>query len=649
MAAPPPSASTRPAPLNDAPLTEPPLLPENATAEEREAHWYKYIYRGDRMPQLTLRAVLMGGLLGMLMSISNLYTTLQVGWSFGVAITACVLSFVIWNGFRLVSGGRLSEMSILENNCMQSTASAAGYSTGSTLGTAFGALLLITGAHVRWYQLTPFILFTALMGTFIAIPMKRQMINIERLPFPSGTAAAETLTSLYSKGAEALRKAYALLLALVSGVTIGFFRFQEGLLAWVDKAHAALFRIPDLIPFPARWTSIKQGTLEGFGFEPSVLLIGAGMIMGIRVTFSMLGGSILLYFVLAPWLLDNNTAWPGEPNFNISPTGFFSPRRWGLWGGTSLLVSASIASLILQWRTFARAFGIFKRRDDEVSDLGRDIEVPGSWLLWGIIPLGIATVLTQYYAFDIPLLLGTIAVFMSFIIALVCCRATGETDTTPIGPMGKVTQLMYALLARGDMTINLMSAGATGGAGMPAADLLTDLKSGYLLGANPRKQFLAQLSGVFFGTLAVVPAWYLMVPNKEALDKFALPATNMWRAFAEMLNSGLDSLPLSAKYAIVIGGIIGILLAVIPAFFPRSGPYMPSAMGLGLAFAFPFQNSLSFALGASIVWIWCKISRRHGETYSVPIASGLIAGESMILAMLAIIAALPTALKTLLN
>src|SRR6185436_1401072 len=116
-------------------------------------------------------------------------------------------------------------------------------------------------------------------------------------------------------------------------------------------------------------------------------------------------------------------------------------------------------------------------------------------------------------------------------------------------------------------------------------DLLTDLKSGYLLGANPRKQFLAQLTGVFFGTVAIVPAWYLMVPNKEALEKFALPATNMWMAFAQMLNKGLDSLPLSAKYAIAIGGGIGILLALIPAIFPKAGPYMPSAMGLGLSLA----------------------------------------------------------------
>ena len=91
----------------------------------------RHVYQGDTVPQLTPRAVIMGAVLGMLMSAANLYTTLKIGWSFGVAITACVLSYVIWNLLRALSGGRLTPMSMLENNCMQSTASAAGYSTGS--------------------------------------------------------------------------------------------------------------------------------------------------------------------------------------------------------------------------------------------------------------------------------------------------------------------------------------------------------------------------------------------------------------------------------------------------------------------------------------------------------------------------------------
>ena len=106
---------------------------------------------------------------------------------------------------------------------MQSTASAAGYSTGSTIATAFGALLLIDPdhRHYPWHVVGAFTLLTGAMGVLLAIPMKRQMINHEQLPFPSGIAAATTLRSLYSEGRDAVRQAYALVVALLAGAVIG--------------------------------------------------------------------------------------------------------------------------------------------------------------------------------------------------------------------------------------------------------------------------------------------------------------------------------------------------------------------------------------------------------------------------------------------
>src|SRR5438874_2448829 len=291
-----------------------PIKGFKGTPEEIERQWFEKIYtgRGDSQKQLTLRAVLMGGVLGMFMSISNLYTTLKLGWSFGVAITACVLSYVIWSGIRAVSGGKLSQMSVLENNCMQSTASAAGYSTGGTIAIAFGALLLIEGSHQRWYVVAPFALLTAALGVFLAIPLKRQMVNQEQLKFPSGIAAAETLRSLYSHGVEALKKAYSLLVALAAGGVIGLLHTFNTLAEqlrnagrpqlWLEKLQPYLL-LPEQLNFP-RWLSpVGRGQMAGLAFEPSVLLIGAGMIVGLRVSLSMLAGGILLYYLVAPHLL----------------------------------------------------------------------------------------------------------------------------------------------------------------------------------------------------------------------------------------------------------------------------------------------------------------------------------------------------------
>src|SRR5262245_27458188 len=114
------------------------------TPEEIERQWYDQVYvgRGDRIPQLTWRAVVMGSVLGGVLSITNLYIGLKAGWGFGVAITACILSYAIWTTLHRVGLAR-TPMTILENNCMQSTASSAGYSTGGTLVSAFAAYMLI--------------------------------------------------------------------------------------------------------------------------------------------------------------------------------------------------------------------------------------------------------------------------------------------------------------------------------------------------------------------------------------------------------------------------------------------------------------------------------------------------------------------------
>jgi uncharacterized oligopeptide transporter (OPT) family protein len=629
-----------------------PTLPADATPEQKDEHWFKYVYQGDRMPQLTLRGILMGSFLGFFMAASNLYTTLKLGWSFGVVVTAVVLSFVLWNGLRFLSGGRLGPMSMLENNSMASCASAAGYSTGSTVGTAVGALLLVNGQHLPWTTLAAFVFVTAALGVFIAVPMKRQMINYEQLPFPTGTAAAETLRSLYTAGSEAMRKAYALLWALLASIIIGFFRTYGTLVdVLADTGHnvAGLQRlrkavsIPEDIAFGGFLNPLARGNMTGLGFEPSVLLMGAGMLMGVRVCFSMLAGAALLYYVVAPWALAHDAANAGiagyVPSFTLRPEGSFNPIRWGLWGGTSLMVFASLTTLALDWRTVGRAFSLFRggSRGQAHAELSA-IEVPGTWLLAGLIPFGLGMIAVLNLAFQVSLPLGLVAVLLTTVVSLVCCRATGETDTTPTGAMGKVTQLLFAVLpgAAGNATINLMSAGATSSAGMGSADLLTDLKSGYLLGANPRKQFLAQFIGVFVGTLAILPAWYLMVPTRERLEAFNPPATNMWKAVADLLTQGIHMLPRTAVWLIVAGSLVGILLPVLEKLFPRLRPYLPSAMGLGLSWVVVFQNSLSFALGASLVWLWSRWSPRRSESYSVPIASGFIAGESLIAAAIAI-------------
>src|ERR1700757_2450743 len=226
-----------------------PVAGFKGTPEEIERQWHEQVYRGrgDSMAQLTWRAVLMGACLGGVLSLTNLYIGLKAGWGFGVAITASILSYAIWTSLLKVGLAR-TPMTILENNFMQSTASSAGYSPGGTLVSAFAAYIIVNHQPMSVPLMLAWVFFIAVLGVTMAIPMKRQMINIEQLRFPSGVAAAETLRALHAKSSEGLRAAKALgLAALIAAIdkfwaeglsTIGasLERFSSGtLLAGLQK------------------------------------------------------------------------------------------------------------------------------------------------------------------------------------------------------------------------------------------------------------------------------------------------------------------------------------------------------------------------------------------------------------------------------
>src|SRR5262249_12478065 len=161
---------------------------------------------------------------------------------------------------------------------------------------------------------------------------------------------------------------------------------------------------------------------------------------------------------------------------------------------------------------------------------------------------------------------SAIAVALSFWLALVACRVTGETDTTPVGAMGKVTQLTFGALSPGNVNVNLMSANITAGAATSSADLLTDLKTGHLLGANPGQQFVAEFSGIFVGTVVSVLAFAVLVPNAQVLgtDQFPAPAAQTWSAVAKALGQGLSSLEPLKLWLILAGSIVGVVLTLAP-------------------------------------------------------------------------------------
>ncbi len=262
-------ATTETAPPNDD--FELPVGGFEGTPDEIERQWFEQVYRGrgDSMLQLTWRAVIMGSLLGSVLSLTNLYIGLKAGWSFGVAITACILSYALWTAlFRM--GLVKSNMSILENNCMQSTASSAGYSTGGTLISAFAAYMILNpNDPLSLPVMLGWVFFLAVLGVTMAIPMKRQMVNVEQLRFPSGIAAAETLRALHSHGDRGMRAAKALGIAGIAAACIEF--WADGLDLIGDK----LATFPGLLWAPgilaqAMLAVARCGAAERFRSRPGL-------------------------------------------------------------------------------------------------------------------------------------------------------------------------------------------------------------------------------------------------------------------------------------------------------------------------------------------------------------------------------------------
>jgi uncharacterized oligopeptide transporter (OPT) family protein len=607
-------------------------LPPAEVAQMDEETWRARAFRGEEAPQLTIRAIAMGSALGGLLALTNVYVGLKAGWAVPVNLTACILSFAIWNALLRIGLAR-SPLSILETNCMQSTASSAGYSTGAVMVSAIPALLVLstTATNPRGEQpgallLVGWTFFTALLGVCLAIPMKRSLIDDERLPFPSGMAAATLLQSLYGSGSEALTRARALAAAaLVAGVGPLLMDLRLGRDATGERTPLLPADSPIFDWLPARGVDPRTGAALAPSdwtmlLDHKLALVGGGVLVGLRVSASMVAGGLLLAYALGPAALAAGAAkGPGT-----------AWREIGLWLGAPMMVAAGLTAFALRGPTILRALRGIRTRPL----VGSELEVPGSWFVAGTAVAGLAIAAIGHASFGIPWPMGLLAVALTFVLSLVAARATGETDVTPTGPLGKIVQLTYGILLPQNASANLMTAAITANASTAAADLLTDLKAGRALGAHPRRQFVAQLAGIFAGTAATVAGYYVLVPDATALvgerPRFPAPAMQQWLAVARLFSEGLSHLHPMARQAIGGGVALGVALTLLERLAPRARRWLPSATGLGIGFIFPFQYPLSFFVGALGAAIWRRRREAAAERFAIPIASGLIAGESIV-------------------
>ena len=640
------------------------------TRAQKDEWWFSNVYRGD-VPQLTIRSGLTGFLLGGVLAATAMYIGGKTGISIGVGLTSVILSFAV---FRLLhSAGLGRDFTILENNCTQSIATAAGYMI-SPLIASLAAYMLVTGRIIPWWQMALWMVVVAILGVLVAFPMKRRFINEDQLPFPEGRASGVVLDALYTGAAEAGMFKARLLALTALGAGLYQLLISDG---WMKLLQFKLLRIDRWAGLKEPWTLHER--LDTYYYDaaarlnlwiPKILgtdvrqlglrltldtaMLGVGGLMGIRIATSCLLGAFINFVILAPIMIQH-----GDIVQRIGPGGAVMPisraeivNQWALWWGVTMMVVGSLVSLLGRPEIFTAAFKSLRRtaRTDPAAagaaaDPLRSIELPLGVSFVGVPIFCVLGATVTHEFFGVPWLLAFISLPLILLLTVICTNSMALTSWTPTGALSKITQFSMGAIDRTNPASNLIPAGMTGEIAANAANLLSDIKPGYMLGAKPRQQAIGHVIGIFSGTLVCTPLFFLLFlpPDQNGVrststivsDHFAMPAALQWKGVADLIAKGISHLPPSAVASMIVAAVCAAAIEIIG--IATRGRLALSAVSIGLGVVLPPEYTLAMWAGALMFWL---MGRRYstagtrGYAYwkegCEPICAGLISGSALV-------------------
>jgi uncharacterized oligopeptide transporter (OPT) family protein len=543
---------------------------------------------------LGIRTVLMGVGIGSVCAVSNLYVSLKTGWTLPVMTTAVLVGFAITRALPTRSGGSTSPGRALRSSLgsaeafvLASLASATAYMPGGGNATALPALVMLGGSEPSALVLALWFATVAVLGTLLA-PLVRRHVAGE-LPFPTAAAAATLATTLGDDASRAAPPRAARTLGL------------SGVFGAAAAAARVAFHIPPTLAAPGRAGAYT------FGVDMSLVLASAGALMNAKTAISTLIGAVLTYGLLAPVLVAHGLA---EASYR-SLVGFT------VWPSAALLVSSALVELAFDVRAFGRG------------------EKSGGFFVRGAFPLaGVAALAVGlgHVAFGIPIGLALLALPIAVAVSVVAIRVMGETDVVPTKALAPLAQLVFGAAGHG-LAGPVMAPNLTSSVALHAADTAGSLEAARAAGASARTVVAARVLGCVVGGAVVTFAYRAIVPDAGQLPTAELPVPGvlLWRSVALAMSQGLDELGPAARAGIASGAAIGVALAVLGRVLPaRLARWVPSAAGLGSGMVLPASNAIAIALGAAL----SKGARTRVDV--APIASGLIAGESLVAVLLQI-------------
>ncbi len=590
--------------------------------------------------ELTWQSVVGACLVSSVVAGSYPYIVLKLGYGPNASVVSAFLGAVFLNLTAYKTKGRNRFL----NNIIQT----AGTSAASTafmcvVAAAFGYLdrndTVTMHLRIAPWPMFAWLTCSGMIGVVFTVLFRMYFLSDPKMIFASGVAAAETIEVLDSHWQEARQKIRLLALAAFASAGVN----------WLREAMALL---PTLyLAKPYR-----------MGFEWSFLSIGSGVLVGLNVGISMLLGTFVTAFIIGPWviasgigenmvreqiaagfwgrcqdLIANGNPGADQAAFIMAHCGNLQNLHdhkyfpivvlWAMWPATGLMVAATLATLLMKWRSIA---DLFRNLRIERSAREKDISLR-TIVAWAI---GLTAVLAviQYTYFHMSVLQTVTAVIASLPLMLVGLRVQGETNIGPVSAMANALQALFAIFWPAHISSNLIAAGIAGNITSQAEGMIQDYKTGKIIGSTPRVLTYVQLATVPIGAAAVAIMYPILI-DKYGLGGNGLSAPTGLKIanMAVLLSRGVDALPKYALMATVIAAAAGVAISVIRE---RSDniwtTWIPSVTGFGFALILPGVLNIPIAIGGIGGWVWMKTSKRTYDRYALAIASGMIAGEALL-------------------
>lgn len=589
--------------------------------------------------ELTVRGIILGGLITLVFTAANVYLGLKVGLTFATSIPAAVISMAVLRKFH--------NHSIMENNIVQTIASAAG-TLSAIIFVLPGLVMIGFWSGFPYWTTTAVCAIGGTLGVMYSIPLRRALVTGSDLPYPEGVAAAEVLKigddQADDAGAEENRRG---LQVIITG----------GLLSAGYALLAALKAVAGSISYPFKL--FGGGTMVGTSL--SMALIGVGHLVGVGVGIAMIVGLLISYGALLP-AFSADALGSGELSEVVSTT--FSTEVRYVGAGTMAVAAIwtllKIIGPIIKGIRESMASTRLRHDGSEVPLTEQDIpfKVVIGVILASMLPVAALLYLfvnvseISHHTTTLVILSVVYVLLIGLIVASVCGYMAGliGASNSPISGVGIIVVLSAALLIKavtGDeantnatalVAYTLFTAAVVFGIATISNDNLQDLKTGQLVGATPWKQQVALIIGVFFGSIVVPPVLQLMLngfgfQGMEGAGSQALAAPQ-----AALLSSVANGIfGNSLDWSLIgLGAAIGVVVVFIDEVLRKTtgNRYYLPPLAVGMGMYLPILLTLMIPIGAFLGLAYNKWAAKQPDPEAATrmgtlLSTGLIVGESL--------------------